>query len=53
MSNIGSKIEKLIADGFSYNTLRGLSESQINLLYNRLVEQSTPPNTQIITKNIP
>jgi hypothetical protein len=52
MSNIGSKIEKLIADGFSYNTLRGLSESQINLLYNRLVEQSTPPNTQIITKNI-
>ena len=38
MSNIGSKIEKLIADGFSYNTLRGLSESQVNLLYNRLVE---------------
>jgi hypothetical protein len=52
MSNIGSKIEKLIADGFSYNTLRGLSESQINLLYNRLVEQSTPPNTQIINKNV-
>jgi hypothetical protein len=40
MSNVGSKIEKLISDGFSYNTLRGLSESQINLLYNRLVEQT-------------
>lgn len=38
MSNIGSKIEKLISDGFSYNTLRGLSEGQINLLYKRLVE---------------
>jgi hypothetical protein len=38
MSNIGSKIEKLITEGFSYNTLRGLSESQVNLLYNRLVE---------------
>ena len=40
MSNVGRKIEKLISDGFSYNTLRGLSEGQINLLYNRLVEQS-------------
>jgi hypothetical protein len=39
MSNVGKKIERLISDGFSYNTLRGLSESQINLLYNRLVEQ--------------
>jgi len=51
MSNIGSKIEKLIADGFSYNTLRGLSEAQVNLLYNRLVEQTAPPNTEIIKKN--
>lgn len=42
MSNVGRKIEKLISDGFSYNTLRGLSEGQINLLYNRLVEQMTP-----------
>lgn len=50
MSNIGTKIERLIADGFSYNTLRGLSESQVNLLYNRLIEQSTPPNTKPITK---
>jgi hypothetical protein len=41
MFNIGSKIEKLIADGFSYNTLRGLSEAQVNLLYNRLVENIT------------
>lgn len=40
MSNVGKKIEILISDGFSYNTLRGLSEGQINLLYNRLVEQS-------------
>lgn len=39
MSNVGKKIERLISDGFSYNTLRGLSEGQINLLYNRLVEQ--------------
>ena len=39
MSNIGSKIEKLISDGFSYNTLRGLSEGQINLLYKILVFQ--------------
>ena len=38
MSNIGTKIERLIADGFSYNTLRGLSESQVNLLYSRLIE---------------
>ena len=38
MSNIGTKIEKLIADGFSYNTLRGLSEAQVNLLYKRLIE---------------
>ena len=50
MSNIGTKIEKLISDGFSYNTLRGLSESQIDLLYSRLVEQPTPPNTKPITK---
>jgi len=42
MSNVGKKIERLISDGFSYNTLRGLSEGQINLLYNRLVEQMTP-----------
>lgn len=42
MSNIGKKIERLIADGFSYNTIRGLSESQVNLLYNRLVEKVTP-----------
>jgi len=49
MSNIGTKIERLIADGFSYNTLRGLSESQVNLLYNRLIEQGTPPNTTPVT----
>jgi hypothetical protein len=42
MSNIGKKIERLIADGFSYNTIRGLSEAQVNLLYNRLVEKVTP-----------
>jgi len=40
MRNIGNKIEKLISGGLSYNTLRGLSESQINLLYDRLVEQT-------------
>ena len=40
MSNIGRKIERLISDGFSYSTLRGLSEGQVNLLYKRLVEQS-------------
>jgi hypothetical protein len=39
MRNIGNKIEKLISGGLSYNTLRGLSESQINLLYDRLVEE--------------
>lgn len=39
MSNIGAKIEKLISNGFTYNTLRGLSESQVGLLYSRLVEQ--------------
>lgn len=49
MSNIGTKIERLIADGFSYNTLRGLSESQVNLLYTRLIEQGTPPNTTPVT----
>lgn len=38
MSNIGTKIERLITEGFSYNTLRGLSESQVNLLYSRLIE---------------
>jgi hypothetical protein len=39
MSNIGTKIEKLVSNGFTYNTLRGLNESQIGLLYSRLVEQ--------------
>ena len=52
MSNIGSKIEKLIADGFSYNTLRGLSEAQVNLLYNRLVEQTAPQITNKTIKQI-
>jgi len=42
MSNIGTKIEKLITEGFSYNTLRGLSEAQVNLLYKRLIEKVTP-----------
>ena len=41
MSNIGTKIEKLVSNGFTYNTLRGLNESQIGLLYSRLVEQPT------------
>jgi len=49
MSNIGAKIEKLISNGFTYNTLRGLNESQIGLLYSRLVEQPTNPNLE---KNI-
>lgn len=49
MSNIGAKIEKLISNGFTYNTLRGLNESQISLLYTRLVEQPTNPNLE---KNI-
>ena len=31
MSNIGTKIEKLVSNGFTYNTLRGLNESQIGL----------------------
>ena len=34
-----TKIEKLVSNGFTYNTLRGLNESQIGLLYSRLVEQ--------------
>jgi hypothetical protein len=50
MRNIGNKIEKLISGGLSYNTLRGLSESQINLLYTRLIEQSTNPNIDIEKK---
>ncbi len=41
MSNIGTKIEKLVSNGFTYNTLRGLNESQIGLLYSRLVESQT------------
>ena len=45
MSNIGSKIEKLISNGFTYNTLRGLNESQIGLLYTRLVEAQTTTTT--------
>ena len=49
MSNIGTKIEKLVSNGFTYNTLRGLNESQISLLYSRLVEQPTNPNLE---KNI-
>jgi len=49
MSNIGTKIEKLVSNGFTYNTLRGLNESQIKLLYTRLIEQSTNPNLE---KNI-
>ena len=49
MSNIGEKIEKLISNGFTYNTLRGLNESQIGLLYTRLIEQPTNPNLE---KNI-
>jgi hypothetical protein len=49
MSNIGTKIEKLVSNGFTYNTLRGLNESQIGLLYTRLVEQPTNPNLE---KNI-
>lgn len=47
MSNVGKKIERLISDGFSYNTLRGLSEGQINLLYNRLVERVTPQDLDL------
>lgn len=47
MSNVGKKIERLISDGFSYNTLRGLSEAQINLLYNRLVERITPQDLDL------
>ena len=49
MSNIGTKIEKLVSNGFTYNTLRGLNESQIGLLYSRLVEQPTNIN---LKKNI-
>ena len=49
MSNIGTKIEKLVSNGFTYNTLRGLNESQIGLLYSRLVEQPSNPNLE---KNI-
>ena len=49
MSNIGTKIEKLVSNGFTYNTLRGLNESQIGLLYSRLVEQPTKLNLE---KNI-
>ena len=49
MSNIGTKIEKLVSNGFTYNTLRGLNESQIGLLYSRLVEQPTNINLE---KNI-
>jgi hypothetical protein len=49
MSNIGTKIEKLVSNGFTYNTLRGLNESQIGLLYSRLVEQPTNLNLE---KNI-
>ena len=45
MSNIGAKIEKLISNGFTYNTLRGLNESQIGLLYSRLVEAQTSTTT--------
>ena len=45
MSNIGEKIEKLISNGFTYNTLRGLNESQIGLLYTRLVEGQTKTTT--------
>jgi len=45
MSNIGAKIEKLISNGFTYNTLRGLNESQIGLLYTRLVEAQTKTTT--------
>ena len=52
MSNVGKKIERLISDGFSYNTLRGLSESQINLLYNRLVEQVDPKMVDDLTNKV-
>jgi hypothetical protein len=45
MSNIGTKIEKLVSNGFTYNTLRGLNESQIGLLYTRLVEAQTKTTT--------
>jgi len=45
MSNIGTKIEKLVSNGFTYNTLRGLNESQIGLLYSRLVESQTSTTT--------
>ena len=45
MSNIGAKIEKLVSNGFTYNTLRGLNESQIGLLYSRLVEAQTSTTT--------
>ena len=45
MSNIGTKIEKLVSNGFTYNTLRGLNESQIGLLYSRLVEAQTSTTT--------
>jgi hypothetical protein len=52
MSNVGKKIERLISDGFSYNTLRGLSEGQINLLYNRLVEQVDSAKVDELTTKV-
>lgn len=51
MSNIGKKIEGLINEGFSYDTLRGLSEPQINLLYSRLISEQPKGITTVSSKN--
>ena len=51
---INEKVISLLEGGFSMQTLRNMSDSNINYLYSKLVkEQTTPMKGSIITKNEP
>jgi hypothetical protein len=51
---INKKVISLLEGGFSMQTLRGMSENNINYLYSKLVtEQTTSTKGSIITKNEP
>ena len=51
---INKKVLTLLEEGFSINTLRGMSDSNINYLYSKLLgEQATTAKGSISTKNEP
>lgn len=51
---INKKVITLLEEGFSMNTLRNMSDNNINYLYGKLLgEQTTPTKGSISTKNEP